>query len=126
MRTTDGVVLFAHGARDPDWARPLERIAQALARLRPGCTVRLAFLELMRPSLEEAVAQLAAEGVRRVTVVPAFLGQGGHVRHDLPRLLEATRAAHRSLRIDVHPAIGEQDEVTAAIARAVASRLDAD
>ncbi len=116
------IVLFAHGARDPEWARPLERIAHSLAQRRSGVAVRIAYLEMMRPSLEEAVAALADEGAARVTVVPVFLGQGGHIKEDLPRLVTAAQAAHPGLSIEAQPAIGEQPEVIEAIASAIAAR----
>lgn len=116
------IVLFAHGARDPEWARPLERIAHSLAQRRSGVAVRIAYLEMMRPSLEEAVATLADEGAARVTVVPVFLGQGGHIKEDLPRLVTAAQAAHPGLSIEAQPAIGEQPEVIEAIASAIAAR----
>jgi sirohydrochlorin cobaltochelatase len=122
MAKSQAIVLFAHGARDAEWARPLERIAQSLAKRRSGAAVRVAYLELMRPSLEEAVAALAAEGAARVTVVPVFLGQGGHVKEDLPKLVAAAQAAHPGVSIEAQPAIGEQPEVIEAIAGAIAAR----
>ena len=53
------IILFAHGARDPEWAQPFKRIKQLLEARQPGVTVTLAFLEIMQPSLADAVAQLA-------------------------------------------------------------------
>jgi len=110
------LVLFAHGARASAWAAPFERMRDlALARL-PGCAVSLAFLELMEPRLPQHVAQLAAEGVREVTVVPVFLGQGGHLLRDLPQLVEGLSAAHPDVRFKVVGAIGEDPGVQAAMA----------
>jgi sirohydrochlorin cobaltochelatase len=73
----------------------------------------------MRPTLPEAIEALAREGARAVRVVPVFLAAGGHVKRDLPRLVEAARAAHPSLRIEVDPPIGEQEAVLRAIAAAI-------
>src|SRR5438445_351713 len=84
----DGIVLFAHGSRDPEWARPFQRIAEIVGRTAPHCVVRIAYLEIMRPSLEEAVAALA-KSVKAIRVVPVFLGQGSHLKEDLPRLVAA-------------------------------------
>ncbi|MFY7914072.1 MAG: sirohydrochlorin chelatase, partial [Rubrivivax sp.] len=92
--TTTGLVLFAHGARDPRWAGPFEAIAASLRQQRPGLPVRLAYLEFMSPSLPDAAGELAAQGCQQVQVLPLFLGTGGHVRKDLPAILEALRAAH--------------------------------
>lgn len=109
------LVLFAHGARAASWAAPFERLRdQSQARL-PGVKVVLAFLELMEPRLPEAVAALVAEGVDEVTVVPVFLGQGGHLLRDLPQLADGIRAAHPGLRLTVAGAIGEDPQVQAAM-----------
>jgi sirohydrochlorin cobaltochelatase len=112
----DGIVLFAHGSREPEWARPFERIA---ARLRTEFLVELAYLERMKPTLEEAVALLASKGARRVRIVPLFLGEGGHVREDLPKLAAAARARHPEIEIVLEQTIGERQEVTDAIAAVI-------
>ncbi len=113
-----GIVLFAHGARDARWAEPFERLSARLRALRgpsPG-PVSLAFLELMSPDLPTAVAEQAAAGVSIVTVVPVFFGQGGHIRRDLPVILDQCRAANPTVEIRCSTAVGEDDEVIEAIA----------
>jgi sirohydrochlorin cobaltochelatase len=110
------ILLFAHGARDPSWAEPFRRIVERLRNKQPGTRVQLAFLEMMQPTLEEAVAGLAAEGIGSITVVPLFLAQGGHLREDLPRLVDAIRSQHAALKIDVTSAIGDSEDLTNAIA----------
>jgi sirohydrochlorin cobaltochelatase len=111
-----GLVLFAHGARDPRWAEPFVRIAALLRKRAPDLAVEIAYLELMTPNLAHAVAMLVACGCDRVRVVPVFLGQGGHVRRDLPALAEAIRAQHPALDLAISASIGEDDDVLAAIA----------
>jgi sirohydrochlorin cobaltochelatase len=118
-----GVLLFAHGARDANWAAPFEAVAARLRALRPEADVRLAFLEFMSPSLIEAGGGLAAAGCTAVHVLPLFLGAGGHVRKDVPALVDELRAAHPSVAFALHPPIGEHDAVIAAMAAAAASLL---
>jgi sirohydrochlorin cobaltochelatase len=115
-----GVILFAHGSRDPEWARPFERIAEELKRGLPDALVRVAYLETMRPTLAEAVASLGTAGVRAIRVVPLFFGQGGHMKEDLPRLVSELAAAHRDVELRLEKPIGEQPSVIAAIADAIA------
>ena len=119
-----GLILFAHGARDPRWAAPFETVLQRLRTQRPSVPLRLAFLELMPPTLLEAGAELVALGCTHVAVLPLFLGSGGHVRKDLPLLLDGLRTAHPDLVVALHPAIGEQDAVIAAIVDVAARALD--
>jgi sirohydrochlorin cobaltochelatase len=111
-----GLLLFAHGARDPRWAEPFEAVAAEARRLRRGQPVELAFLEFMTPQLPQAAASLVAAGCNHIDVVPLFLGAGGHVRRDLPDLLDAVRQRHPGLTLRLHPAVGEQPALIAAMA----------
>ncbi|MBD8531209.1 MULTISPECIES: sirohydrochlorin chelatase [unclassified Massilia] len=109
------LVLFAHGARAASWAAPFERLRDLTAARLPECAVRLAFLELMEPRLPQTVAEMVADGVDEVTIVPVFLGQGGHLLRDLPLLAQELRAAHPGLRLTVAGAVGEDPGVLAAM-----------
>ncbi|WP_250533272.1 CbiX/SirB N-terminal domain-containing protein [Caballeronia sp. AZ10_KS36] len=111
-----GIILFGHGARDPRWAEPFERLAAKLRALR-GDPVSLAFLELMTPDLPAAVAAQAAGGCDAITVVPVFFGQGGHVRRDLPEVVAKCREAHPDVVIHCATAVGEDDAVLDAVAQ---------
>jgi sirohydrochlorin cobaltochelatase len=113
-----GILLFAHGARDPAWSRPFEAIAQHMRQTAQAHRVSLAYLELMQPSLPDAADVLVEQGCTRITVVPVFLGAGGHVKRDLPALLAALRARHPQVQVDATCAIGESPDVIAALAEA--------
>jgi sirohydrochlorin cobaltochelatase len=121
----DGVLLFAHGARDPQWAAPFQAIAAQLQAQAPSLQVELAFLELMNPDLPTAAARLAAGGCKRITVVPLFLGSGGHVRQDLPRLLDEVARQYPLVRFEHTPAIGEAAGVIRAIAAETLAMVNA-
>jgi sirohydrochlorin cobaltochelatase len=110
------LILFAHGARAASWAAPFQRLRELTARQRPDVAVSLAFLELMEPRLPDEAAALVARGVRDITIVPVFLGQGGHLLRDLPLLVEGLRAAHPEVAISTVPAVGEDQGVLAAMA----------
>ena len=112
----NGLVLFAHGARDPRWREPFERLAAKTRIERPGLAVRLAFLEFMEPDLDAAVDDLAAHGCTAIRVVPVFLGQGGHVRDDLPAAVAGVRERHPGIAVALRQAVGEDDSVLDRIA----------
>lgn len=117
------LILFAHGARDPAWAAPFLRLQALLQAQDPSLTVALAFLELMTPDLPVCAGQLLADGVTDITVVPVFLGLGGHVKRDLPQLIEQLRVAHPAAGFHVAAPIGEDDGVLTAIAQYCARTL---
>jgi sirohydrochlorin cobaltochelatase len=116
MTNQKALVLFAHGARDPRWAQPFERLQKLSQTQLPDTKVALAFLELMEPRLPEVVAQLVAASCMQISVVPVFLGQGGHVLRDLPPLLDELRETYPGLTLTVSDAVGESAAVLDAIA----------
>ncbi|MEP7102097.1 MAG: CbiX/SirB N-terminal domain-containing protein [Burkholderiales bacterium] len=113
-----GILLFAHGARDPRWAAPFEDVAGRVRERDPSVAVQLAFLEFMTPTLREAGEVLVGAGCTRVDVVPLFLGAGGHVRKDLPALLAQLSIAYPRVQWQLQRAIGEVDTVIEAMALA--------
>ena len=121
MPTPTGLLLFAHGARDPNWALLFQAVARQCRAARGEAddgpsTVALAFLEFMTPDLVTAGAHLVAAGCCTVVVVPLFLGAGGHVRKDIPRLLDELRSAHPATTFTLQPAVGESPRLAQAMA----------
>lgn len=109
------IILFGHGARDSRWREPFDRLANLWREQHTGIPVELAFLEMMQPSLEEALATLVLKGATQVTVVPVFFGQGGHLRNDFPVLLDACREKFPQVTLSATPAVGEDLAVLQAI-----------
>ena len=121
----DGLLLFAHGARDPAWAQPFEAVAQRLRAARPDTPVVLSFLEFMAPAIGDAADQLVAAGCTQVHVLPLFLGTGGHVRRDVPPLLAQLRDSHGpAVQWHLHPPLGEHEGVLQAMCDACLSTLE--
>lgn len=113
--TPPALVLFAHGARDPEWAAPLRAIQSRVRAREPGRIVELAFLEFMQPGLEATVDRLAADGHHAITVAPIFIAQGGHLKHDLPILLANLRQRHPRLALTLLPALGDSPQILDAV-----------
>ncbi len=116
----NGLILFAHGARDPQWADPFRNIQERVKPLCPGTRVELAFLELMPPDLSSCVEQLVQAGLPQITLVPLFMAHGGHLKKDLPRMIGDIQARHPQCAIRVTQAIGESPGLLQAIAHWVA------
>ena len=123
MEKKQALILFAHGARDPRWAIPFERLVERARQVRPDTEVSLAFLELMSPRLPERVDELIQIGISRISVVPVFLGQGGHVLRDLPPLIDELRERYPQLEIRLSKAVGEDESVQESIAIYCLSQL---
>ena len=112
-----GIVLFAHGSRDPLWRQPMDAVAARIGALAPQTPVICAFLELTSPDLPTAVQTLVGQGVCCVTVVPMFLGVGRHAREDLPVLMAQLQSEHPAVEFRLQRAVGEDGRLTDLLAR---------
>lgn len=109
------IILFGHGARDIRWREPFDRLAGLWREQHSHTPVELAFLEMMQPSLEEAVSTLVVKDVNEIVVVPVFFGQGGHLRNDFPVLLESCQKQFAGVKLSATQAVGEDLAVLQAI-----------
>ena len=109
------LLLFAHGSRDERWAEPFARIVSKVRAAAPGLLVELAYLEHLEPGLEQASRRLAKRGASTIRVVPLFLGRGGHLRVDVPRLIATAGASLPGVAIELAASAGEDDAVIDAL-----------
>ena len=109
--STQGIILFAHGSRDPLWHKPMEAVAQQIRLTNHQMHVVCAYLELSTPDLATAAQTLIDAGVRLVTIVPMFLGVGKHAREDLPVLIAQVKGAHPTIAVTCQPSVGEQERL---------------
>ena len=111
-----GIILFAHGSRDPQWRLPIEAVATQIVQRQPGALVRCAYLELCLPSLPDDATELIAAGAQILRVFPLFLGVGKHAREDLPRLISELREVHPDVAVELLPTAGESEKLIALMA----------
>jgi sirohydrochlorin ferrochelatase len=112
------LLLAAHGTRSAAGLSTTVRLVEAVRAARPSVTVDLCFLDVLAPSLGQALDRLAASDV---VVVPLLLSAGYHVTTDIPRLV----AGRPSVRVSRH--LGPDPLLVGAVAgrlRAVAPELD--
>ncbi|MFC9966554.1 sirohydrochlorin chelatase [Nocardia ignorata] len=114
------LIAVAHGSRDPRSATTMAAVVASVAASRPDLTVRLAFLDLSAPSLDQVVDELAALGHREVIVVPLLLGNAFHARVDLPALLAESADRHPLVRLTQTEVLGADSRLIAALADRVA------
>ncbi len=81
---TRGVVVVGHGTADPVGAEETRQIAALVAGMLPDVAVELGFLEVIGPSIGEALERLAARGCTEVVAAPLLLFTAGHARRDVP------------------------------------------
>jgi sirohydrochlorin ferrochelatase len=129
-----GLLLIAHGSRDPRHARAMAALAAAVRETRIAAAVEVGFLGLCGPSVAEAYGRLltrsavdAAEAEvedgqqdRMLRVVPLFLKAGYHVQQDVPQALAVARRAFPArIGLSVAPALGPDRLLSEAFERRI-------
>ncbi len=109
------LILLAHGARDPEWALPLRRVCAQVRAQAPQLRAELAFLDFLSPNLHESAAALATEGFERIVVLPMFIAAGGHLKRDVPLLLEELRGLYPRISFEQAAALGDADAMIQAM-----------
>ena len=105
-----GVVIVGHGTADPVGAAETHAVGRLVADMLPGVPVEVGFLEVIGPSIGDALAALAARGCRRVVAAPLLLFTAGHAKRDIPEALDAGGRAvgivvEQAAALGCHPAI---------------------
>lgn len=85
------ILIVGHGSREESGNQEIrDFIAQWRAR-QPGWRIELGFIEFAPPSLHDGL-RAAAQGARRVLVLPLILNAAGHVKMEIPEAIEHARA----------------------------------
>lgn len=116
------IVLVDHGSRRAEANAVLEEVARLVRRRLPGRIVRVAHLELARPTLDEAIDACVADGARRIVVHPYFLAPGDHVTRDIPARVAAAARRHPGVAIRVSAPLGVHEALVDAILDRVEER----
>ncbi|SDT71603.1 sirohydrochlorin chelatase [Jiangella sp. DSM 45060] len=102
------LIAVAHGTRAPEGPVVLESLLSGVRTLLPGVDVRVAYVDVIEPTLSSVLAGVPAG--ERPVVVPMFLASGYHVRVDVPEAVTADGG-----RALVTPALGPDAAVVAAV-----------
>ncbi|MHC1579508.1 MAG: CbiX/SirB N-terminal domain-containing protein [Candidatus Alkanophagales archaeon] len=103
------LVLVGHGSVLPYNEELMETFRRKIERRRLFRSVRVAFLQRSKPSLEEVLEELAAASPGgKVLVLPVFLAKGTHTLKDIPEILESYGG---SLKIIYGEPLGADDRI---------------
>lgn len=101
-----GVMVCGHGSRDIEAIKEFEELTYALAGQFSDQIVGHGFLEFAQPTLQEGLDSLREKGVDRVFAVPGMLFAGGHVKNDVPSILNEYAARHSNMTIQFSRELG--------------------
>jgi sirohydrochlorin cobaltochelatase len=95
-----GVMVCGHGSRDVEAIGEFQTVAAGIAERLPQYPVASGFLEFARPIIRDGLDKLWDDGARHILAVPGMLFAAGHVKNDIPSVLNTYAAQHPGLKID--------------------------
>ncbi len=117
-----GVMICGHGSRDPEACAQFARVVDRIAERLPEWPVEMGYLEFARPVIREGLDRLRERGVDHVLAVPGMLFAAGHVKNDVPSVLNDYALEHgiriqmgRDLGIDPLLLEASRDRILAAM-----------
>jgi sirohydrochlorin cobaltochelatase len=63
-------------------------------------------------------------GLKKIAVVPMFLGIGKHAREDLPEIMKDLQSSYPQIQFELRRAIGEEPELTMTMAQIALKSID--
>jgi sirohydrochlorin cobaltochelatase len=108
---THALLIIGHGTRDAHGQRECARLVEVVRERRPDLRVELGFLELCPPPITDVVADLSADGVDDVTVVPLVLLGAGHAKGDVPAAIARERLRHPHMHVRYGRPLGIRPEL---------------
>lgn len=116
-----GVMVCGHGSRDEDAIREFNTVAQGIRARLPHYDVESGFLEFATPVIRDGLEQLRRRGNELVLGVPGMLFAAGHVKNDVPSVLNTYERQHPEMEIRFARDLGIDDRLL----RAAGDRIGA-
>lgn len=120
MTSNEGLLLVGHGSRSPASQVEMGAIGDLVAEGLGDVAVDVGYLELADPPAGVVLDKLAADGCRRIVVLPLMLLAAGHGKSDVPAVVLEGRQRHPQLDIVLASPLGVARELVAVLGDAIA------
>ncbi len=107
------LIIIAHGSRRQESNDEILALVEHV-RSQAGDrydAIACAYLELAKPSSEDAIANAVAGGAEHITLLPYFLTDGNHVAHDIPAIRDRCTQLYPEVPIDLKPYLGQSPAI---------------
>ena len=119
-----GVMVCGHGSRDAGAVREFASVAEGLRKLMPEMPVEYGYLEFATPIIRDGLDALRERGVTRILAVPGMLFAAGHVKNDIPSVLNTYAVKHEGVTIELGKELGIDPKMIRAAGARIQQALD--
>jgi sirohydrochlorin ferrochelatase len=100
------LILMSHGSRSDLANKEVIDLASSIGRILPRKCVFHAFLDVLHPTLKDAINQAVESGATDIDVLPLFLNSGNHVSKDIPQMIYEARSQYPKITLRLLRHIG--------------------
>ena len=118
------ILLVGHGSREKSGNDEIEAFAAQWRVRQPGWRIEVCFIEFSEITMSEGLRR-AAEGARRVVVVPLILNAAGHVKMDIPQAIDGARLKFPFVQFAYAPHLQACDPILAILRRRLKGAMQA-
>lgn len=107
------LIILAHGSRREESNQEIIDLTEkvrALADTEYDC-IAYSYLEVVEPSLPQAIDNCVNKGASNITVFPYFLNSGNHVKRDIPNMIKTAENQYPYCTFNVSPCIGMLEDM---------------
>ena len=97
--TSTGIMVCGHGSRDENATIEFQSVANGIRDRLSQYDVDSGFLEFATPIIRDRLDALRERGNKRIIAVPGMLFAAGHVKNDLPSVINTYAALHPDVDI---------------------------
>jgi sirohydrochlorin cobaltochelatase len=121
---SDTILLVGHGSREASGNQEILAFAAQWRVRCPDWRIEVCFIEFAPPSLHDGLLA-AAQGARRVMVVPLILNAAGHVKMEIPEAIEHARAHAPQVEFLYAPHLSACDPILSILKRRLRQAMSA-
>lgn len=95
-----GILLCGHGSRDDQAILEFTHFVQEFAKIQPEYPISSGFLEFAQPVINQGLEALKKNGINHIIALPVMLFAAGHVKNDIPSVLQGFIAQNPEIQVD--------------------------
>lgn len=102
----NGVIIITHGSKRKEANDEIRALVSMIQEQDPENVYQTAFLQFEEPALGQAVDEVLARGVPKVTIMPYFLVTGTHLSIDIMELINSEQQKHPAVEFLITSHLG--------------------
>lgn len=115
------IIFIAHGSKKEKSNQEFRDLVEEIKKTNSKKyeIIETAFLEFVKPSIEEIIERIYLKGSTEITLYPYFLNSGKHVTNDIPDIVNNLKSIYPNIKFSILPHFGLSDKISFIISKEI-------